>query len=68
MNPKSKLKFRFVLNTIGSHKPFQVKVAPFRLRYYGYCERKDRSLGKGIMMGKTDGKRRKGASTSEMVG
>ena len=39
-----------------------------KLRYFGHLIQRADSLEKTLMLGKTEGKRRKGAAEDEMVG
>ena len=39
-----------------------------KLRYFGHLIQRADSLEKTLMLGKTEGKRRKGAAADEMVG
>ena len=57
-----------ILKEISPEYSLERLVLKLKLQYFGHLKQRTDSLGKTLMLGKTEGEKRKGTTEDEMVG
>ena len=57
-----------ILKEIGPEYSLEGLMLKLKLQYFGHLKRRTDSLEKSLMLGKTEGRRRRGMTEDEMVG
>ena len=59
---------QFILQEISAEYSLEGLMLKLKLQYFGHLMRRNSSLEKTLMLGKVEGKRRRGITEDEMVG
>ena len=62
-----KISNQSILKEISSEYPLEGLMLKLRLQYFGHLMRRTNSLEKTLMLGKIEGRRRKGTTEDELV-